>query len=871
MSKIQSGGCPCEQPPRLRRRKVNMKISENGANQEIQGVALLQRSTYNPRKYRNMCDPPVVTAPFDIELDEDKCIGCGICMRGCPTQVLVMVRREKPSEFQSPACQYNCPAGVDVRTVVRRLAEGGSLEEAWRTIAQNNPFPAVTGRVCPHPCEQGCNRQYFDDEAAVNINCLERGIGDYGIENDLRFSKPEKNMKEKIAVIGAGPSGMSAAYQLAIQGYQVTVFESSAQPGGMLRYAIPSYRLPVSIVEKEIARITEIGVQIKLNTTVGKDVALADLRRQYDAVYISTGAQLPVSVGIKDGCVRDGLEILRLIKEGEKPQVGQRVLVIGGGNTAIDAARLVIRKGSTATVLYRRTRSEMPALSEEVDSAMDEGVKIEFLTAPSAVVTKGNDQYLICKKIKLGEPDASGRPQPVAIEGSDFEVAFDTLIAATGQSVDTAGFEEFCQAGVIDADLNGKTGMEKIYAGGDAVTGPSYVSNAIGAGSRAALAIHNRLRGISPREGKKLEISYQGIPMSGNEHYRQQEHTHRNEKQVLPAEKRIQGLDVEDVLPYSREQMVSESKRCLGCGLYRPIFSTIRDIPYFGKKCLACHDCMPLCPQKALIMPYFLRVDEGHWATANDLPADPRDGYPNPLRLPHPVPLDEIRDQITETEYVALRRRSTRMFKQEALPRTMIERVLESARFAPTAGNCIGMKFVVITKRDLMDRLAEETAKFLIKFPVIYRKKSFLRNLIKRLLVLLYPNSMDIRPMMAITALGQPQFNIDKGPISSFFDAPCAIMIVPHRLHVSHPEVAVGIIAQSMVLTAHSLGLGTCYVGLTTNTLNKNPFAKRKFKKELGLEWPYDHPGMFLLLGYPAVQTDGEVPREYPYVQWIDR
>ncbi|MEE9913339.1 MAG: FAD-dependent oxidoreductase [Deltaproteobacteria bacterium] len=843
-------------------------MSQNNTAGEKQGIELQKRS-YEPAKYRIMCDPNVATVPFDIILDEDKCIGCAVCMRQCPSQILVMTKREKPSECQSPACQYNCPAGVDIRTYVRRLSEGGTLEEAWQTITKTNPFPAVTGRVCPHPCEKGCNRFYFDGDA-VSINCLERAVGDYGIENNLRFAKPGKNLKEKIAVIGSGPSGMSAAYQLAKRGYQVSLFETNSQAGGMLRYAIPSYRLPISVVEKEIGRIVEMGVQFRPNCTVGKDITLAELKNQFDAVYISTGAQLPVSAGISGDGVCDGLEMLRLIKEGKDPNVGKRVLVIGGGNTAIDAARSAIRKRSSVNILYRRTKAEMPALAEEVQAAIEEGVKIEFLCAPVEVLKKGNNQFLVCRKMKLDGPDTSGRPRPVAIEGSDFEVAFDTLITATGQIINVRGFENLAdKSGLIVADQSGKTALDKVYAGGDAVTGPSYVSNAIGAGTRAALAIHNRLQGIQAREKKKIEISYRGIPLEGTRHLEDKENLPRNEKQILPVEMRLNCINAEEVRPFRLEQVVAESKRCIGCGLYKSTYDTIRNNTYFGRVCLACHACTPVCPQKAIFMPHFYRVDQGRWATAFDTPVDPKDGYPNPLGLPHPVPIDEIRDQITETERVIYRRRSTRLFKTEPLPRETIERVLEAARFAPTAGNCIGVKFVVITDKKLMSELSEATANFLGLFPKLYAGKSMLRNLLKKLLCIMLPNATDPRPMAAIAGLVSPQFNIKNGPMNVFFNAPCAIMVVPHALHVSDKEVAMGIITQNMVLAAHSLGLATCYVGLAVNTINKDPRAKRRFREVLELEWPHDKPAMFLLLGHPAVQVDGEVTREFIPVTWI--
>ncbi|MRR37635.1 nitroreductase, partial [bacterium] len=291
------------------------------------------------------------------------------------------------------------------------------------------------------------------------------------------------------------------------------------------------------------------------------------------------------------------------------------------------------------------------------------------------------------------------------------------------------------------------------------------------------------------------------------------------------------------------------------------------DTPYFGQVCLACHNCDAICPQGAISMKTFYRVDEGRWATDLDTPVDVQDGLPNPLRLDRPLPFKEIESGITETERIIYTRRSVRVFRKDPVPRHMIERILEAGRFAPTAGNCVGFKFIVITDRGLMDELSAATQNFLGLFTKIYMKKGPVMSLLKRLLCMILPNATDPRPMAAVTGLLSPQFG--DGPMNVFFDAPCAIMVVPHALHISEPELGMGITCQNMVLAAHSLGLGTCYVGLVVNTLNKDPLSKIRFRKRLGLKWPYEKPSMLLLLGYPAVQTDGAVPRDFPRVDWL--
>ena len=701
-----------------------MNLSEVNTAKEKDGV-IFQKRKYKPSRYEIICDPHVVTAPFDIDLDEDKCIGCAVCIRQCPSQVLSMARREKPSRRQLPACQFNCPIGVDVRGYVRIISEGGSFEEAWRIITLKNPFPAVTGRVCPHPCENSCNRTYLDKP--LNINCLERAIGDYGIEKDLGFRLDDERKKEKIAVVGSGPSGMSCAYKLAKLGYHVSIFESKGKAGGMLRYAIPSYRLPVSIVEKEILRILDMGVQLNLDCALGRNITLDELKKKFNAVYIATGTQkssLPdINGNIADNLI-DGLKLLGLLKEGEKLNLGKRVLVIGGGNTAVDAARSVARKGSDVTILYRRTMSEMTALTEEINSAVEEGVKIEFLCSPVEVRKKGKNTILVCRKMRLDIPDSSGRPRPVGIDGSDFEICFDTLVTATGQKTDISGFENLTnEVGLIVTDSKGRTQMDNVFAGGDVTNGPSLVSNAIGAGVRAAAAIDDFIQGMNKENEEKIEISYKDVPLKGLLHFKEQAIIKRNEKEKHSVGSRMKRFDNDENLPFTQDQVTAETKRCIGCGLYKPEYTTIRNVLHFGKVCLACHNCGPVCAQGAISMPHFYRVDEGRWATEHGVPVDIRDGMPNPLGLPHPVPMDEIRQEITDTEYVIFTRRSTRVFKPDAIPRMIIERVLEAGRFAPTAGNCQGYKFVVITDRLLMDEISRTTARFLGRFALLYQKK----------------------------------------------------------------------------------------------------------------------------------------------------
>jgi len=834
----------------------------------------LEKRNYKPGKFKKMVDPDVVSAPFTLIVDEDKCMGCGVCLRNCPGDGIDMVPKSKCSDVQAPACQFNCPAGTDIRAYMKLLNDGASLHEAWKVLTRNNPFPAVTGRVCPHPCETACNRTYFDG-AAVNINCVERTVGDFGLEKGLSFEKSSQKKNEKVAVVGSGPAGLSCAYQLAMMGYDLTVFEAAPKAGGMLRYAIPAYRLPEKVVDAEIGRIVNLGVTMKLGTVVGKDISFDDLKKQYKAVYVAVGAQGSTSLGVEgeDGKVLSSLAFLKSVKEKNPVKLGKKVVVIGGGNTAIDAARTARRLGSDVTILYRRTVAEMPAHEEEVKAAKEEGVKIQFLCAPVKVGGSSNSVTVTCTKMELGSPDSSGRPKPVPVKGSEFDVQCETLMAAIGQDINLIGLENIPRAANwIGADVLGRTLEQGVFAGGDAVTGPDLVASAIGAGRKAALGIDAFIKGVKFELSVKTEVSYKGIPLFGAPHFRDTEDFKRNDGEKLDASKRLASPNAEEALPFGQEQAVSESKRCLGCGSYKASFAGFPE--YFGKICLACHDCETVCPNRAVIMPNFYRVNEGRFATDYDFPLDSRDGMPNPLRLEKPEPFSEIESQITPTEKVIYERRSVRIFKPDPVPKELIERVLEAGRFAPTAGNCIGYKVTVITDKQVLDEWHKSTIFFLSNVANIVMHKNPLIDILKRILVIARPSSFDQRPMAAISGLTRCRFGSKHSrfginEVDTFFDAPCAILLHGHHHHVSRREIGLGIIAQNMVLAAHSLGLGTCYQGLPLNTLKQAPWMKFKkgLRQKLGIEWPYE-PTVMFVMGYPAVKIDGVVPREFPQVKW---
>ena len=808
------------------------------------------------RKFSGLSDPVVVTAPFTIELDEDKCIGCGLCVRQCPCQTLELVEREF-SDKQEPSCQYGCPAGVNVRGYLSALAGGGSFADAWRIITETNPFPAVTGRVCPRFCEQNCNRKEVDD--AVNINGMEHFIGDYGIGHNLSFPKPSSLKEERIAVVGAGPAGLSCACHLARMGYGVTVYEAGEKPGGMLINAIPSYRLPEAVVDAEIRRITDLGVEIRCGSALGTEVSLDELKEQYHAVYVAIGAQKGATLGI-DGedaeNVWSGLDFLWKGTEGFPLDGARKAVVIGGGNTAIDAARAAKRRGLEVTVLYRRSMKEMPAGKAELEEAVEEGVDVRFLAAPRGIRKDEENRAvtLDCVGMKLGERDESGRARPVPVEGSEFSLKADIVIAATGQQLQATGLDRFVDGRWIEVDRFCVTAEKGVFAGGDAVTGPATVSEAIGMGLKGARAIDAYLRGATPDCPEKLEISYRGYPLDGYEKLP------RQEVPVLPVHERLAAPEGEIRRAWNEDDAAKEARRCLLCGKCKSEFTGIQ---YFGSICIACHNCEAVCPHEALTFPNYYKVDQGRWTTDATCPERGR-GYPNPLMEAQPPDFESLLPRITDMEQVIYRRRSNRVFKREQVPKAMIHRVLEAGRFAPSAGNGQPWKFLVIRDRAILDEISASCVKTLSLVTKIYQGKDPGRKLVKNSLAFLKPDSIDQRPMVAIQALVTPKFSDEQ--LDVFFGAPTAIYVLVNRMGISKPLFSVGMCCQNMVLAAHALGLGTCYTGFATEPVNLDP----RLKKKLDLAWPYDEVATAIAVGLPAVPVDKPVEREFPPVEWIE-
>jgi NADPH-dependent glutamate synthase beta subunit-like oxidoreductase/Pyruvate/2-oxoacid:ferredoxin oxidoreductase delta subunit len=489
---------------------------------------------------------------------------------------------------KTPPCFGGCPSGADIRGWLTAIAQAeayGRTDEqayelAWKMITERNPFPAVCGRVCPHPCEENCTRKA--KEGAIAINALERFIGDFGVARNLKLSMlTEERYAEKIAVIGAGPAGLSCAYQLARRGYPATIFEAFRAPGGMLRYGIPAYRLPRSVLGAEISRILELGIELKCNVVVGRDVAIEQLRAQYHAIFVGIGAHKGLELGVPGedaGNVFAGTEFLNRINSGEAVTLGDKVVVIGGGDTAIDAARVSRRLGAEVTLLYRRTRAEMLAIKPEIDGALEEGVRIEFLAAPVEIIRRdGLAVELRCIRMELGEPDASGRPRPVPKPGSEFEVEATAVIAAIGQEPEFGGLANLREGKEwMKIDGWGVTSTDGVYAGGDSVE-LGLVSIAIAQGRFAAEAIDARLRGKElrkpdlppPVKPERMKLAwYKEAP--------------RHERERIPVAQR--GLETEIESGLSDAEAQAEAKRCMSCGM-----------------CMDCETCWMYCTPGAFV------------------------------------------------------------------------------------------------------------------------------------------------------------------------------------------------------------------------------------------------------------------------------
>jgi len=518
-------------------------------------------------------------------VDNDKCVGCGSCARACPMDILeVKTPSERLLHFNQEdeclaPCRQTCPAEINIPLYIAQI-RGGDYEGAVNTIRERNPLLLACGRVCPHPCETNCRRGIEDEP--VSINQLKRFVADYEMNSGMRFPVHlAAPTNKRVAVVGGGPAGLSCAFFLKRLGHDVTIFEAMPKLGGMLRYGIPEYRLPKKVLDWEIDGITGLGIKVRTNVVFGLDLDLTSLvAADFDAVFLGIGAwkdsMLRVEGEDKKGCYT-GIDFLSRMASGKTVPLGRRATVIGGGNTAIDCVRTLIRLGvEKVTIVYRRTRSEMPANEVEIEAAEHEGAEFLFLSAPVSV--KGDDEgrvtHLEYLKMELGEPDKSGRRRPVPVEGSETLLETDMIITAIGQSPDFS-FTERTQSrlaqlkttrwSTVDVDpVTLQSNIPYVFAAGDAATGPSLVVEAIGGGRRAARSIHQFLMGEKVA-GEPGELAKKLIQETIFDQVQAIERRPRCKMVELPVQARIHSfIEVDQVLTEDAAQ--AESKRCLFCG-----------------------------------------------------------------------------------------------------------------------------------------------------------------------------------------------------------------------------------------------------------------------------------------------------------------
>ncbi len=498
---------------------------------------------------------------------ESGCKFCGACVEVCPTGALTYKedKADRTEEEFALSCQWGCPAHVDVPTYIRLIADG-RYQDALDVIRETVPFPGSLGRVCPHPCQDACHRAEVND--AIQIRDLKRFVADRDNGRWRKTQKPGADTGRKVAVIGGGPAGLSAAWMLRKFGHAATVFEKTEKGGGMMRTGIPRYRLPAEVLDGEINGIVGMGVEIKYDTKVE---SLDELFGQgYDSVIIALGAADGMTMGIEgeeDPRTMDGLSVLDSISFGREVDLGESIAVVGGGNVAMDVARSALRLGvKDVNIIYRRTEKEMPAWQEEIDFAREEGVKMNFLTTPIKIEDGGECLNVICRKMKLGAPDESGRRRPVPVEGSEYTMKVDRLIMAIGQRVNMP------EAYGIEADRKGQpvtdaetrsTSRKGVFAAGDMVTGPATVIDAIHAGRLAAKAADRYLGGSGEVDETLVERDEQSANIGRDVDFAEWRRAH---SPVLPLEERFDGMpEVEGA--YEEKVALEQAERCLRCGL----------------------------------------------------------------------------------------------------------------------------------------------------------------------------------------------------------------------------------------------------------------------------------------------------------------
>jgi NADPH-dependent glutamate synthase beta subunit-like oxidoreductase len=516
------------------------------------------------------------------------CTHCDTCAFVCPQDVqfssVVDVLREMAiqqgyaephalKQWGTSPCKAGCPAHISIPGFVAAIAQG-KCADGLKLIKKEMPFPGICGRVCPHPCEAKCSRGVTDEPVAIMY--LKRFLADLDLTCQNPFVQKIKGKKEDgVAIIGSGPAGLTAAHYLAIEGYPVTVFEKLPLAGGMMAVGIPEYRLPRNILQAEINAILDLGVELKLNCHIGKDIQFNDLQKKFKVIFISVGCHRPLKLHVPgeddlEGVI-DAITFLREINMGKPVELGGKLLVIGGGNAAIDCARMALRLGcKEVSILYRRTQEEMPAYPQEVEEALEEGIEIQFLTTPVRIIgVNGRVTRVECTRMRLGEPDASGRRRPLPLKSSEFSLEADVVVTAIGQTPDLGFLSEnlgmaLSRKNLIEVDpRTAATNLSGVFAGGDVASGPRTVVEAVAYGKRAAKSIELYLRGEDINSGRWPD--WRGIEFTNG----RVESIPRQSMRKLSLVERKRTVKEID-LGFSEEEAKREAERCLRlCGMQR--------------------------------------------------------------------------------------------------------------------------------------------------------------------------------------------------------------------------------------------------------------------------------------------------------------
>lgn len=657
-----------------------IKVNVNGREVEVyEDLTILQALTQEDIYVPHLC--------YDIRLERANG-NCGLCVvelgegedkvevKSCQTPVkegmVIHTTSEKLTAYRKirleqllsdhnadcvAPCVNTCPDNVDIQKYLRH-AQTGNFADALRTIKTTNPFPVVCGRVCPHPCEAECRRNLVDTPVAINN--VKRFVADLDLDGLSPYMpKVKPATGKRIAIIGAGPSGMTAAYYSAINGHDVTIFERQPHAGGMMRYGIPEYRLPKTTLDKEINMIRNLGVKIITGKEVGTHITLTDLQKDFDAVYLAIGSWGATPIQYEG--VWMGIQYLEKTTKGLDTKTGKNVVVIGGGNTAIDCSRTAIRSGAeNVTILYRRSREEMPAEPYEIEEALEEGVKMEFLVSPEKIVARDDKMLLHCIRMELGEPDRSGRRRPIRIEGSETIIEADTVIGAIGQTTDTRFLYNDLPVRLNnwgDVDVNGRTfetSERKIFAGGDCVTGPATVIQAIAAGRHAAESIDCFLeKGYVKPHDVDFSCSRGTLEDLPKWEFEEMPRLNRTQGATIDLERRKSGY-TEVELGLTKEQAMEEAARCLQCGCkerydcnlrntatehgihykkpahVRPYFPIVEDHPFITRdhnKCISCGRCIAACAEVEGpdILTFYIRDGRQIVGTKSGLPLQETD------------------------------------------------------------------------------------------------------------------------------------------------------------------------------------------------------------------------------------------------------